>query len=360
MRSFGSALIWILALCMILFTGGTALAGDYHTGATLYCSDCHVMHYSQSHGYSPSGAGLYAPLGAAGPYTFLLRNDVNDLCLTCHDGSSFAPDVLEANFASNVREAGALNRDSVAPYYQTTGHTLDSTDTPPGGSGAWAPDPTEGFTCVNCHNQHGGSSTAVPNPYRNLRRNVGGTSGIEPPSYAKGTNDLTKDVFEKFSNDYDAADVNFNEPDQTKSAMGNWCGGCHSNFHGGPGSTNTGGTGTPAVDFDRHPTAGVNIGAAGGGHSSANIFATGDRNGTPTTPKLNWVKVMTNTQNWKPATGAEVTDHTPTCITCHKGHGNKNAFGLIYMNGTNAGGITEEGTAGGVYKDLCKQCHIQG
>jgi hypothetical protein len=353
------ALIGILALCLICFTGGPALAGDYHTGATLFCSDCHVMHYSQSHGYSPSGAGLYTPLGAAGPYTFLLRNDVNDLCLTCHDGSSFAPDVLEANFASNVREAGALNRDGAIPYYPSTGHTLDSADTPPGGSGTWAPDPVEGLTCVNCHNQHGGSSTTVPNPYRNLRTRPGGVS-VDPPSYAKGTNDLTKDVFEKFSNDYDAADVNFNEPDQAKSAMGNWCGACHSNFHGGPGSTNVGGTGTPGVDFDRHPTAGVDIGAAGGGHSNKNIFATGDRNGTPTTPKLNWVKVMTNTQNWKPATGAEVTDHTPTCITCHKGHGNKNAFGLIYMNGANAGGITEEGTAGGVYKDLCKQCHVQG
>jgi hypothetical protein len=72
------------------------------------CSDCHVAHYSQSHALT--SGGTYVPLGSAGPYEHLLRSDVNDLCLTCHDNQSFAPDVFGANggVAMN-RLAGGLN-----------------------------------------------------------------------------------------------------------------------------------------------------------------------------------------------------------------------------------------------------------
>jgi len=67
--------------------------------------------------------------------------------------------------------------------------------------------------------------------------------------------------------------------------------------------------------------------------------------------------VMTNTGNWTPGSASEVEDHSPTCLTCHKAHGNRNPFGLIFMG--NTGRITEEGTTGGRYVDLCRQCHIQ-
>lgn len=45
-------------------------------------------------------------------------------------------------------------------------------------------------------------------------------------------------------------------------------------------------------------------------------------------------------------------------MSCHKAHGNRNPFGLIFMTGTGAT-VTEDGD-GGVYKDLCRQCHTQG
>lgn len=356
MRKLGLVLTVVLGLALILMTGSPAIGGDYHRGTTLICTDCHIMHGSQAHGYNPDGTGFITPIGGTGPYEYLLRNEINDLCLTCHDGLTWAPDVLEANILSNVRQAGALNRGGTAPYYEATGHTLDSTDTAPGGT--WAPNPTHGLTCTDCHHQHGRGSTAVSNPYRNLNPSVGGVS-LNPPSYAISTNDLTKDIFERSAAAYSVGDVDFNEPDQTASAMGNWCGSCHSNLHGGPGSVNTGGTGSPAQVFDRHPTAGVDIGALGGGHSSRNYFATGNRTSTGPGPKINWVKVMTATENWQPDMPAEVTDHTPTCVSCHKAHGNQNSFGLIYMNPL-AGTVTEEGTAGGTYKNLCSQCHVQG
>ena len=34
-----------------------AFAGDYHSGTTLFCQDCHVMHASQTHGYNANGGG---------------------------------------------------------------------------------------------------------------------------------------------------------------------------------------------------------------------------------------------------------------------------------------------------------------
>jgi cytochrome c553 len=350
MKRHSLALIGALALAVVLFTGTPAAAGDYHKGATLHCAECHVMHASQSHGYNADGSGWFVPLGGQ-PYEYLLRNSINELCLTCHNGSTYAPDVLEANIISGVRLGGALNKNNVAPYFDSTGHTLGTVDPAPGGT--WAPGAEHGLTCIDCHAQHGRGSTAVANGYRNLNPAAGGAS-VNPPSYATGTNDTTKDVFERAPAAYTIADVDFNEPDQTKSAYASWCGACHSDFHGAVGSTTIGGTG--GTGFDRHPSAGVNIGAAGGGHSSTAVFATGSRTGTPGA-KTSYVKVMTATGNWTPQSAAEVTDHTPSCMSCHKAHGNQNPFGLIYMK--NTGAITGEGTAGGIYEDLCRQCHVQ-
>ncbi len=46
----------MLALAVLALCGLTAvaLAGDWHTGVNLVCSDCHIMHYSQAHGYTPT------------------------------------------------------------------------------------------------------------------------------------------------------------------------------------------------------------------------------------------------------------------------------------------------------------------
>jgi len=67
------------------------------------------------------------------------------------------------------------------------------------------------------------------------------------------------------------------------------------------------------------------------------------------------VKVMSASGSWSDP-GPDV---TPTCITCHKAHGNGNAFGLIFRSGR--GAPTEDGdTDGSSLQDLCGQCHLQG
>jgi len=343
------------AALLPLALANQAIAGDYHHGDTLRCSQCHVMHYSQAHGYNADGSGHYHAPEAGGPFEFLLRAEVNDLCLGCHDSSGFAPDVLgvnDGNSPSDVRLAGSLNRLGLVGL-EPTGHTLDSLADAPGAGTPWSAEDENGaghgLNCINCHHQHGYAGGG--NAYRNLKMDPGNAGYLGAlVTYndgAPGTNDLTKDVFQRQILEFDESQVDFNEPDNTGSAMGNFCGGCHENFHGTPGDANTVGgiaNGSSFSNFKRHPSAGVNIGGLTGGHSSLSIY-----NG-----HTNKVKVMSEVGVWDPA-GSDV---TPTCITCHKAHGNENAFGLIYRSGT--GTLTEEGDTNGTQLEaLCGQCHTQ-
>jgi hypothetical protein len=349
MRNVALTMVALL-VCMV----GMAVAGDYHSGTTLNCAECHVMHYSQTHGYNANGGGNTVSLGSTGPYHFLLRDEINNLCLSCHDGQFFAPDVLAANGGSaptNGRQAGALNRDNTAPYFDATGHTLGSADVAPGGTFANA----DGLNCINCHQQHGygGFVNGGGNAYRNLLYNTGGVPK-EPIKYAVGTNDLTLDVFElsaAYGGDhYDHQNVFFNEPDPTSSDYGNWCKGCHTDFHGTSSDANMRNAAAAAqTEWYRHPTADANIGFVGGGHSSLGVFS----------GNAYRVQVMSSTGDWGTwgaAFAAAPTDLTPSCMSCHKAHGNQNAFGLIFATGAAAFG--EEGD-GASYIALCGQCHVQ-
>jgi hypothetical protein len=329
--------IAVLVACLPL----AVIAGDYHTGTTLNCSDCHVMHFSQAHSYTDStGAGSagtdWTSLGST-PQAGLLRNDVNSLCLTCHNGQSTAPDVLGANTLTYVRQAGALNQDGDGA--SANGHTLDQVATAPGGT--WTTG-AGGLQCAQCHEPHG-----VGSNYRNLRTNPGGATGVSVTYTTGTTNVTTTDVWQTSGPDstiqkhYATSNIRFNEPTTTASAYANFCKGCHTNFHGTQGGSELGGTG--GTDWIRHPTADANIGEVGDATHSAYATFSGHTNN---------VQVMSASGTW-PAT-----DNTPSCMSCHKAHGNQNAFGLIHMSGS--GTITEEGDNGTTVKALCKQCHIQG
>ena len=313
-----------------------AMAGDYHRQLTLVCSDCHIMHYSQSHGYTPGGSVFPVP-EAGGPFAALLRaEDVNKTCLACHNGQSWAPDVFGDNIlAGTNRLAGGLNAKSGhglandAGYDEIDGHTLYETALPPGSAGTAYVPGAEGLECSNCHSVHGSVS------YRNLQ--LRGIFAGDTVSYAVGSNDLTKDVFERSARAYTVADVDYNEPDVSGSRYAQWCKTCHVEFHGAITDANMG----DGTDWKRHPQSTVNISVS----SATSRWRV----------NTNHVKVMDSQGLWL-GTGTNTT-LTPSCMSCHKAHGNKNAFGLIFMSGT--GTRSEEGD-GGVYKDLCRQCHSQG
>ena len=319
-----------------------AVAGDWHTGTTLICSDCHVMHGSQDHAYSTGGLNL--SVGPNAPYEYLLRNEVNNLCLSCHDNQSFAPDVFGANGGvPMVRRGGGLNADPTHlandPGYDVIdGHTLWSTDVAPGGTFS---NPA-GLECTNCHRQHGSATQ-----YRNL-------SG-PAVTYATGTNVTTKDVYQRVLRGYSDADIDYNEPSTTASAYGAFCMSCHTTFHGSGGSANMGGAsgGDPGASagtstpWERHPTADVNI-----GWGTRTFYSSLAQFNSHT----NRVKVMDSQNLWNGTAGDNTV--TPSCFSCHRSHGTKNGFGLIYMAGT--GTVTEEGDDGTTVKELCRQCHVQG
>lgn len=336
----------IRTLLLITAMALPAAAGEYHYGPTLLCADCHTMHFSMNHQWDEPASVTTAPaadgnwMPAAGPNNFLLKaSSPNQLCLACHDGMTFAPDVMGPNTNDYVRQAGALTN-GVAPHENFKGHTLGIRATAPGGFANLA------LECISCHAYHGNPA------YRN----------VDAISYAKGTNDTSKDVFLRshipgnLANNYSIDNVDFNEPRTNGSQMGDFCRSCHFAFHGAAADSNMGAE--SGIAWNRHPTADANIGAVGGGHSSLSHFGS----------RLYRVKVMSPTGDWgtqgvawtSPPTGL-----TPMCGSCHKSHGNENTFALIFLAGS--GPVDEQGdpegnAATGGYRqmrNLCGQCHIQ-
>ncbi len=297
---------------------GSASAGDYHVGSTLTCAECHI-----------NGRQLS-------------RLDVNETCLSCHGtAATTAPAVLSTNPSSVPRQAGVLNGIGGALPH-STGHTLGSTDQAPGGS--WAPG-AGGLICTDCHAPHG-----EPGQYRNLVLRPGTAPDDRRIAYSSGpVKDRTKDVWviasATMAGRYAAANVRFNQPDPTRSAYAAWCQGCHTLFHGAAGAPNMGGVfgGEVGRPWLRHPTVGVAVGARANRHSGFVRYAS----------LTNRVQTLSPSGTWPAA------DNAVSCMSCHKAHGNRNPFGLIYMSGK--GQVTEEGdTGGGKYIHLCQQCHTQG
>ncbi|RMF92473.1 MAG: hypothetical protein D6734_12145, partial [Candidatus Schekmanbacteria bacterium] len=262
------AVLFLAIAGLVFFFGPAANAGDYHDGASLICNQCHTMHASAAHDYgSTSGGFSYTPA------SHLLKGggSPNDLCLSCHD-NGIGPDVMGTNdTGSTQRSAGALNKvGGVGPYQEYMGHTIGSTATAPGGT--WSN--PNGLECIDCHSEHGsdkgagdvGGNTNIDN-YRNLKPNAGGATPTLGVSYAAGTNDLSRDIFETGVGVRTIAGVNLNEPNSSKSGIAEFCKKCHTDFHGDVGGAEIGGSVSSGA-FIRHPAAGVDIGAIGGGHSS--------------------------------------------------------------------------------------------
>jgi hypothetical protein len=337
-----------VSLFAFLVLALAAQAGEYHYGDTLFCADCHTMHFSMAHRFGgPDPVSVTAApdgdwIPGVGPNDYLLKApSPNDLCKQCHDGTTFAPDVVGDHSNNYVRQAGALTT-GTAPYENFKGHTLGVRARPPGGFSNIT------LECITCHDYHGNPS------YRN----------VDELTYAKGTNDTTKDIFLRshvlgdLANNYSIDNVDFNEPNQSSSQFGDFCRSCHFQFHGSAGDSNMGGAG--GTQWRRHPTADANIGGItlDDQHSSLARFAS----------RPYRVKVMSPTGNWGTqgiAWTAPPADLTPTCVSCHKSHGNENTFALIFLAGS--GPVDEQGdpegnaAVGGYQRErtLCAQCHVQ-
>jgi len=372
-----------------------AFAGEWHSSnaGTNLCTDCHTMHFSQTHNWDGSTPVPTTPqpngnwLGAVGPNEFLLKMPANELCLACHDGQTFAPDVLEVNTnaASQIegRSAGALNRTtSAAPYQTWKGHTLDSTDLPPGYNPATIGATytyTPALECTSCHTQHGRgeayrnlgprstsayivtykfSTTAgdFTAPCRNTTATANCDVRVDLASYTPNGGDpaVMAPYYDTSNVFYGRDDTIVLGPNDVSNRMDAQCAFCHGNFHGGPGDPNIQIPAQPLFEeFLRHPTSETSIGTMSGGHSSLTRYTTAT------------TKVKTYSTN------AAWTDASPGCVSCHKGHGNQNPFGLVFLNRNSVAPNEEGGWATGQtpdvppayvvgYRNLCGQCHGQG
>ena len=368
MKKYYVVLTAILALAAIpaLAQGLPAAStgfDNYHYNANMNCSDCHSMHAS-AHSNLTTGAAITTPNTTPGnvinPYYvapaapaegrhYLLKND--DVCATCHDGQTWAPDVIGDNTNSYIRSAGGL-RDGVTGG----GHKIGSTVRPPGYDGSTvggyysAVQPLE---CYSCHSPHGGSNFRNLVAYQ-MRSAVPGNAAIQP-KFVKSTtwalNDAviaadtrtwgTDSLASYYGRDKvtygragDGSEVLFGTQ-KSSNRIDHFCGVCHGKFHGGEITSPVGdGTG-----FVRHPTSIVKVADAG------TTFA-GAGKGAQT------LKV------YQAAGTINAATDSPGCVTCHKAHGNNNPFALIYPDRATGSVPSEEG--GGIYKDLCKSCHSMG
>lgn len=335
MRGFSSVSAGIL----ILWSGVAAYAGDFHATGDLVCSDCHVMHYSKSHPY-PGEPFPDPSLFAGGPFPKLLKKPQGQLCLSCHDGKSDAPDVLGVNANAYMRAAGQLNE--VGDGAEGTGHTIGSTDPPPGGT--WL---NPGLGCGHCHDTHGGGY------YRNLLPNPGRATGkfvtyMTGPAYT-GTPAIQQIVNTPMASHYAAGNILYRQSQvgSTDFGLSEWCSGCHENIHGVGGSPEMGGSpsgDTGAAPWLRHPSRDVTI-------------AEGVRN--QHIDGAHWFSALASRvpvvspSGTIPGTAAG-SDNEVFCGSCHKAHGSPHRKGLIFDDETTP--TPEDGTS---LNQTCQQCHYQ-
>jgi len=351
-----------LSFAIIGLLAGAAFAGDYHISTTLRCSECHTMHASRTHGLNAQAfESTFLDIGvmAAPNRNLLIMDGTNATCLACHDAKTFAPDVLgtqtDGITTGAVRSAGALNADATsgftagAGYDHFDGHTLGSDAVPPGFVGTYEPTPQENFNCANCHAVHGSAA------YRNLglsiymglpgqsgqAANPFGSAGpaynaLPPGAATRNADTATDDAFVSnlTARTYLTTDVVFKKG---TGGMNAYCAVCHGYFHGDGNTRDLIG----GVDFVRHPTTGIVRDVA-------------------MTPLIAGAQTDLVRPAWVAQGSTESGNFEAACLSCHKGHGNQNGYGLIYAT---TGAVTNfeqgDGTAGEI-RTLCITCHAQG
>jgi len=287
-----------------------ARAGDYHVkGKNLVCSDCHTLHFSED-GKVPD-----TPPWAWGTTAqeHLLKDVTSQMCLMCHDGDHpLAPDVLHST--PRINPAGCFGSDP------NNGHTLESTQPPPGYKGTW----DKPLTCTLCHDPHGNIY------YRNLRQKPGAVSLKLPITYFPSPSSQDEGAVQQMSQDpsvhYNADNITYHQ-----ESLSDWCAGCHSNYNHGEGDE---------APWRLHPAKAVDMSESE--HVDLDFWAS-DLDFRPPAVR----PLIDDPDNHE--------HDRPFCGSCHKAHGSSHRYGLL---------VDDPGTSqqeGGKYvRDTCQACHNIG
>ncbi len=307
-----------------LLLPATVTAGDYHVPGTLQCGDCHLQH-----GTDPQNPAF------AGPFTYLLKkNSVNELCLSCHDGTdAAAPDVQDPVVMYNSTSAQESGAGFIVPagLDNPNGHALGlPMTTPLQGASSLSE-----LNCTSCHAPHGNGN------YRNLNQDPAGT-GVTI-SVIEGVQVFTqiKPDIPPSSNTsviaYSRDNIGY------ARGLSTWCVACHDQLSANntaalPAHFNTHPSDIPLNEFGisahtdgAHWTSGAGEGFAAGGGLA----------GGPRVPFQ-----VPNADDFISAREAKSTNEV-SCVSCHKAHGSSYRKGLIwpYLEG------------GDAYLSGCQQCH---
>ena len=140
----------LVVMCVLLGTAN-CLAGDWHVDSLLQCGNCHLQHAYKDGQPLPGG-----------PFsTLLIKSTINELCLSCHDGSDpTAPDVLQpvAMYQTEVSGESGGGHFGQPGLDNVMGHSLGVPSVTPLQTEANIID----LSCASCHAVHGNRN------YRNL------------------------------------------------------------------------------------------------------------------------------------------------------------------------------------------------
>ena len=273
MRQF---LILIVSFATPLF------AGNWHTGSTAVCSDCHTQHNS-------AGGLPMRTDNNPNPAPILLRGATPlDLCLSCHEGTNpSAPDV--------IAPVGYLSESAAGPFPNpggidtTIAHHLNSptAEVPPGGSVPMI------LTCTTCHDPHGNDN------YRNLR----------PDPLQKNVTGQTVVALQfVLPNGSNPAQVYTPSNIIYKGTISTWCAKCHTDIASSSHSVDKPIWGSQFASY----TAWTSL----------------------TYPRVPSESPLDNT--------VPSTDDRVTCLSCHKAHGSLNPSATIYADGATIDSTCQE------------------
>lgn len=313
-----------LTILLILSPLGYLAAGDWHVAGSLECGDCHLQHGSNQR--DPTVEGAFAIL--------LRKSSINELCMSCHDGTdAAAPDILAptpmySSAPSGESAAGFLSAIGVP---NPNGHSIGIELSTPLVQSVTQRE----LSCVSCHSAHGNGN------YRNLLSDPAGNGasllmiqgqqvfiGVQPDIPPSSGGSIAA---------YDRNNIGY------VSGLSAWCSSCHDLL-----SMNSGAS-APA-HFNAHPSDIALDAFPYDSHTDQNHWTIGTGEGFAAIGQSSAtlrVPFMAPAATDFAQSRTVAADNQVSCMSCHKAHGSSHRKGLLwpYLDGS-------ESMLSG-----CQQCH---